>query len=413
MSQSAQILVLAVFVAVYVGMAFGRWPGLRLDRTGIAMLGAIVLYVAGVVDGPAILKAIDFPTLVVLFGLMVLSAAFATSGFYDRLAGAIAHADASSGTLLMIVVVVGGVLSAILANDVVVWAMTPLLCQGLAARGLDPRPYLIGLASAANAGSAATIIGNPQNILIASVGRLEFWPFLQACGLPALIGLVVTYLVVRVQWHAALATAPREDVQFHQAPIVRGRLIKAALLTVVLVAGFTTPIPHTITVLAIAGIVMCSRRLETARIVELVDWGLLLLFAGLFVVTAALAATGLPSIAMAELRQLGLLPDRLAVLAPLSLVGSNTIGNVPLVMLILGILPDLPPHALMALAALSTLAGNLFLVGSLANIITVERAKEHGVTLGFLDHARSGVPITLISMALACLWLWAAGYAAF
>jgi Na+/H+ antiporter NhaD/arsenite permease-like protein len=403
-------LVLATFVAVYLGMALGRWPGLKIDRTGIALLGAIVLFSAGPVSAERVLAAIDFPTLIVLFGLMVLSAQFAACGFYDRVAAGIASTDARPATILLVVIVVAGLLSAILANDVVVWAITPLLCRGLIARGLDPRPFLIALTGAANAGSAATLIGNPQNILIGSVGQLEFWPFAAACTPPAIAGLAAVWLVVRWQWRDALAARPVNGEALPVPPVQRSALLKACFWTIVLMAGFTTPIPHTTTVLVVAGALLVSRTMATKQLLGLVDWHLLVLFGGLFVVTAALADTGLPAIAVERLEQAGLLPDRLAVLAPLALLGSNTIGNVPIVMLILGILPDLPDGALYALASLATLAGNLLIIGSLANIITVERAREAGVRLGFLEHARAGIPMTILAQALAILWLYLAGY---
>ena len=177
-------LVLAVFTAVYLGMALGRWPGLMLDRTGIALVGAILLVLAGAVSGEEVRAAIDVPTLVVLFGLMVLSAQFAACGFYAWCSRKIALTPAGPSRLLALTVVTAGLLSAVLANDVVVFAMTPMLATGLLRRGLDPRPFLIALASAANAGSAATIIGNPQNILIGQTGGLDFWTFLAACGPP-------------------------------------------------------------------------------------------------------------------------------------------------------------------------------------------------------------------------------------
>ncbi|WP_159716624.1 anion transporter [Geminicoccus flavidas] len=409
------LLVVASFLAVYAGMALGRWPGLRIDRTGIALLGAIVLFATEAVSPARVLAAIDFPTLVILFGLMVLSAQFAAAGFYDRVAWTIAATRASPATILVVVVVVPGILSAVLANDVVVWAITPLLCQGLLVRGLDPRPYLIALTGAANAGSAATLIGNPQNILIGSVGGLEFWDFAAACTPPALAGLAAVWLVVRWQWRSALVERPAEpgtrgSEPVDRPPVARGAMIKAMFWAAVLLAGFTTPIPHTTTVLVVAGALLVSRRMATRQLLGLVDWHLLVLFGGLFVVTAALADTGLPAIAIARLEVMGLLPDRLAVLAPLALVGSNTIGNVPIVMLILGILPDLPDGALYALASLSTLAGNFLIIGSLANIITVERAAEAGVRLGFLEHARAGIPMTLLAQAAAVSWLWLAGY---
>ena len=172
MTPPSALFVVIVFAAVYAGMALGRWPGLRVDRTGIALLGAIVLYIGGAVSGEGVLLAIDFPTLIVLFGLMILSGQFAVCGFYDWCSARIAGSRAPPAVILALTVAVAGGLSAVLANGVIVFAMTPLLCAGLKSRGLDPRPHLIALAGGANAGSAATLIGNPQNILIGQVGRL-------------------------------------------------------------------------------------------------------------------------------------------------------------------------------------------------------------------------------------------------
>ena len=403
-------LVLAIFGVVYLGMALGRWPGLRIDRTGIALLGAIALFIVGAVTPARIVAAVDFPTLFILFGLMVLSAQFAACGFYDRIAARVAGSAVSPATIVAVIVVVAGLLSAVLANDVVVWAITPLLCRGLQARGLDPRPHLIALAGAANAGSAATLIGNPQNILIGSVGHLDFWPFALACAPPAVGGLLSVWAVVRWQWRAELAKATPIGERIDLPPVQRGQLLKACFWLVALVLGFATRLPHVTTCLVVAGGILISRRIATERLLSRVDWNLLVLFAGLFVVTAALADTGLPAVLLQRVEQMGLLPNRLSVLAPLALLGSNTIGNVPIVMLILGILRDLPTGALYALAVLSTLAGNLLIIGSLANIITVERAREAGVVLGFADHARSGIPMTVLAMTIAVLWLFFAGY---
>src|SRR5262245_64053472 len=156
--QAPTLLVIAISLSVYIGMALGRWPGLKIDRTGIAVLGAIVLYSTGAVGDAMVLQAIDFPTLVVLFGLMVLSAQFAACGFYDWCSARIAATQASPAAILALTVAVAGVLSAVLANDIVVFAMTPMLVKGLGARRLDPCPYLIALASAGIAGSTATVI---------------------------------------------------------------------------------------------------------------------------------------------------------------------------------------------------------------------------------------------------------------
>jgi Na+/H+ antiporter NhaD/arsenite permease-like protein len=402
--QYTTLLVVATFLAVYVGMALGRWPGLKIDRTGIAVLGAIVLYSTGVVSNTMVLQAIDFPTLIVLFGLMVLSAQFAASGFYDWCSARIAATRASPVAILALTVSVAGALSAVLANDVVVFAMTPMLITGLSRRGLDPRPYLIALASSANAGSTATVIGNPQNILIGQVGRLDFWGFVAACGPPALLALIAVFAVVSIVWRRTLSNRSGRGGEIKIPPMDHFGVGKGVVAAAVLLALFGTRLPHVSDVLLVTGVLLISRRLATLNILGLVDWHLLVLFGGLFIVTAALAETTLPDDALAALAASGINPKGLPSMVLLTLFGSNTLGNVPTVVLLTTVLKGLPTEMLYAMAALSTLAGNLLIVGSLANIIVVERAKQAGVTLGFMEHARCGIPIAVVSLSLTVAW---------
>ena len=286
--------IVALFAATYFGMALGRFPGLRIDRTGIALVAAILLLGIGALDSRQVVEAIDFPTLFILFGLMVLSAQYAASGFYDWCALRVAQAAQSPAQLLGVTVVVGGGLSAVLANDVVVFAMTPMLCVGLKARGLDPRPYLIALAGAANAGSAATVIGNPQNILIGQMGHLDFWRFLGVCGVPALVGLALVYGVVWLMWRNRFGV-PSSTNAVERAALDRAQLGKAVAATVALLALFATPLPQETGGLLVAGAMLVSRRLATRGMLGMVDWHLLVLFAALFAVNHALGLTGLPA----------------------------------------------------------------------------------------------------------------------
>jgi Na+/H+ antiporter NhaD/arsenite permease-like protein len=286
-----------------------------------------------------------------------------------------------------------------------------MLCAGLMRRGLDPRPFVIALAGGANAGSAATIIGNPQNILIGEVGELDFWRFLLACAPPALAGLACVHLVVWWQWRKRFAAEGERSAGLAPPELDRSGLAKALFATLLLLIMFATPLPHVSGVLLVAGFLLISRRLATRTMLGLVDWHLLVLFGGLFVVTSALATTGLPDRALGWLAASGLGLDRLALLAPLTLIGANSIGNVPLVVLLLAVAPDLGEGAFYALAVLSTLAGNLLVVGSLANIIAVERARDAGVELSFAEHARCGVPMTLLSLLFGLAWLLAMGHA--
>lgn len=398
-----QPLIIGVFICVYLMMAAGRIPGLAMDRTAFAVIGAIVLFLAGAVDGADVLSAIDFGTLSLLFALMVVSAQFSGSGFYDLCAARIASGRLSPSGLLLLVVMVSGALSALLANDVVVFAMTPLLCRGLAGRGIDPRPYVIALAAASNAGSAATVIGNPQNILIGQAGNMDFWSFFLHCAPPALACLLIVHLTVALVWRGVLSRTPEGYVktEYHHD---RGATLKGLLAVAVLIVLFSTPLPHETGALAVACVLLVSRKMSTRTILSRIDWSLLLLFAGLFVVTDALSATGFWEWAYAATKAVADAGDRGFSLLVLSLVGSNTIGNVPAVTLIVRILQDTDQLTLQRLAVFSTLAGNFLLLGSLANIITVERAAREGVRIGFLEHARCGVPMTLASMGFA--WAW-------
>ncbi len=272
-----QAEIVVIFALTYVGMALGRFPGLRLDRAGIALLAAIAIYAFGLAPPSRILPAIDFPTLLILFVLMLVSGKLGVSGFYDWCALRIGRADASPTALLALVVVVTGGLSALLTNDVVVFALTPLLCRGIRQRGLDPRPYLIALAGASNAGSAATAIGNPQNVLIAQVGKLPFLPFVAACGVPALLGLASVFAVVWLVWRKRLVTG-EEQTPPPPPRVDRRHMLKGWAAVVGIVVVLIAPVHHVAGVAGIAGLLLLSRRIETRRMLGLVDWPLLVLF---------------------------------------------------------------------------------------------------------------------------------------
>ncbi len=402
-------VVLAIFAATYVAMAIGRIPGLRTDRAGAALVAATaVIAVTGTDLGQAV-GWVDLPTLALLFGLMVLSAQFGISGFYEYCADRITHAGGSPQRLLAATILVSAALSAVLANDIIAFAVPPLLCLGLQARRLNPVPFLIGLAAATNVGSAATVIGNPQNILIGQVGALDFWRFIAICGVPALAGLAVIQAVVCWLWRGRWDLANDATAGDRRATLQRGPLLKAAVAAAALLIAFGAGAPRDLAALLVAAALFASRRVETRALVGAVDWSLLMLFGGLFIVTGAVADLPETRTLFQDLAGSGLLPDRLSILAPLTLVMSNTIGNVPCVILLLQVWEQPPQEALYGLALLSTLAGNLLLTGSLANLIVAERAASVGVRLPFLAHARAGVPITLATSVIAALWLWLLG----
>jgi len=396
--------VLVVFVFVYAGMLLGEIPGLALDRTGAALLGAIALVATEHLSPEAAWRAVDVPTLGLLFGLMVVSAQLRLGGFYSAVTRRIAAAAVSPDALLALLVAAAGVLSAALANDVVCLAMAPIVVQACAHARLDARPFLLGLAAAANVGSAATLIGNPQNMLIGQVLHLSFPAYLVDGGVPAVAGLVVVWLVVRWRvggrWQGRVA-----EVAVATPPLDRWQATKGiAVLAAVVVVFLCSDWPRDVVALAAAGVLLTSRRLASREMLALVDWQLLVLFMALFMVNHALVASGTfatlehgLAAAGLDLRQPGWLFAAVVVL-------SNLVSNVPAVMLLLPAAHG--PIAGPVLALGSTLAGNLLLVGSIANLIVVDQAARCGMPIGWREHARVGVPVTAATLALAAAWLW-------
>jgi Na+/H+ antiporter NhaD/arsenite permease-like protein len=402
-------IVLLILILTYIGMAAGRIAWLQVDRTGIALLAVIALLASGEMTLDDFGSAVDLPTLAFLFAMMIISAQFAESGFIDLCARTITETRHGTATLLALTVAIGGGLSAILANDILIIAISPLLIAGAQSRGLDPRPLVIALAAATNAGSAATLIGNPQNILIGALGRLDFWTFLTICAVPAMFTLIVVFLVVWLQWRTRIsqtvlaATLDPPPITVH--PLDRNQTIKGAVAVLVLLVLFATPLPRETGALIIAALLLASRKITSRTMIAAVDWPLLLLVACLFGITGALNQSGIAAQILDFLTAHGLLPNSLVLLTPYSLVASDTIGGVPAAMLFLQLWPSAPPGVFYALALLSSLAGNLLLTGSLTNVLIAERADRMGARLTFAEHARAGVPIAIISIGFAVFWL--------
>lgn len=405
MGTGAQNTILLVFVFVYSGMILGGIPGFALDRTGIALLGAIVLLATEVVTAEAAWRAVDVPTIGLLFGLMVVSAQFRLGGFYSRMTRNLAALEVGPRTLLALLIGLSALLSALLCNDIVCLAMAPILVEGCCRRGLNPKPFLLALACAANIGSAATLIGNPQNMLIGQTLHLSFAGYFAWAIGPTLLGLVVVWGVIallsRGQFHAEELIPSVTAPTFNPWQSGKGLLVLSGLV----LAFFLIPMPREVLALGAAGMLLASRRMHTRQILGLVDWHLLVLFAGLFIVNHALQSTGLLEAAMALMRNAGLPVEHPACLFGVAALLSNIVSNVPATMLLLPAATH--PIAGPVLALSSTLAGNLLIVGSIANIIVVDQAQHLGIRISWRDHARVGIPVTLLTLVVAGGWLWA------
>ncbi len=400
-------VVIGIFVFVYLGMFLGRIPGLALDRTGVALIGAIAVLAFERLTEAEAEGAVDVSTLALLFGLMVVSAQLRLGGFYTFVARRVGDAKLRPEALLALLVGVAGLLSAVLVNDVVCFAMTPVLVETSAHHRLNPRPFLLALACSANVGSAATLIGNPQNILIGQVLKLSFRGYLATAIVPTLLGLVIVWGLVarayRGRWHEGVG---RVDVEVEAPPLDAWQAGKGLLVAALLVLAFLlTDLPRDLVPLALAGVLLMSRKFASRRMLGMVDWHLLVLFIGLFLVNAAFAKSGALAALAGGLARAGVDTTRPALLLPVTVVLSNLVSNVPAIMLLLPT-AHAAPLAGPILALGSTFAGNLLMVGSVANMIVADRAGQAGVAIGWREHARVGVPVTLSTLLVAAAWLW-------
>ncbi len=396
--------VLVIFCFVYLGLIAGALPGLAVDRSGIALLGAIALVSLGVVTPAAAWNAIDVPTVALLFGLMVVSSQFRLSGFYGALTKRFSRVDLSAERLLLLLIVTSGVLSALLVNDIVCLALAPIVVEIATARRLDPVPFLLGIAAGSNVGSAATLIGNPQNMLIGQQLQLSFAGYLADAGVVAVLGLFATWWVIarayRGKFERESPAFVADKSSFDAWQTGKGVVVLALVITAFLFG----PWPREVVALTAAGVMLLSRKLASGKFIGLIDWSLLIMFVGLFVAHHAFEVTGLGPGALASAAAHGVDLSNPIVLFFATPLLSNLVSNVPAVMLLLPAAKH--PLAGPILALSSTLAGNLMLVGSIANLIVVEQAARLGIKISWREHARVGLPITLITLAIAAVWLW-------
>ena len=404
--------ILLVFGVVYLGMILGGLPFLSLDRTGIALLGAIALIGTGALSLEEAWQAVHVPTLILLFAFMVVSAQLRMGGFYTWVTHKTGHLALSPPKLLAALIAIVAALSAVFSNDVICLAMAPVLIDVCLTRRLNPIPFLLALACSANVGSALTLIGNPQNMLIGERLHLSFSRYLSEAALPVVLGLCVVWALIAWRTHGiwtlsadeAATDAPPPHVEpaprVDQWQTAKGLSVAA----VVFVLFLTAPFPREVIALTAAGVLMMSRKLHSRKMLGLVDWQLLVLFVGLFVVNHALEKTGLMHQAVARLAAYGMDLHEPLPLFVASFALSNIVSNVPAVMLLLPAATHELAGPLLALA--STLAGNLLIVGSIANIIVVDAAQRRGLIIDWKRHARTGIPVTLATLAIAWFYLW-------
>jgi Na+/H+ antiporter NhaD/arsenite permease-like protein len=407
MIEHVHSIAFTIFAITYAGVALGGIPGLVIDRTGIAILGAASMVVFGVLTTTEAVDSIDIPTILLLYSLMVVSSQFRLGGFYTKAALKLTEFMGNPRKFLLLTMLVSAGLSAVLTNDIICLAFTPVLTVSLVNAGLNPIPFLIGLSVSSNIGSAATIIGNPQNMLIGQSGRLHFGEFFMWCAPPAMISLLTSFFIISIAYKNRFTmTKGFAKVSEGQWPSFdRHQTTKGIIALSVLILLFFTAVPRELTAIAIAGLLLCSRKLETRSILGFVDWHLITLFCGLFIVVKGIEITGIPLEAVKNLKESGFDIQSPYILTTVSIFLSNFVSNVPAVMLITKFL-DADNHSQWFILALSsTFAGNLITVGSIANLIVIEKAKELGVSISFAEHAKIGIAVTLSSFVITFLYI--------
>lgn len=402
-----------IFLLTYMGIALGRIPGLNLDRNGIALLGAIAMTASGAVSLEKAVKSIDVPTIVLLYSLMVISAQLRLGGFYTRMAERISTALKKPKFFLALLMGVSAIMSALLANDIICLAFTPVLAYALLSAGMNPVPFLIALAMSSNAGSAATIIGNPQNMLIGQTGGLHFASFTSWCLPPSIAALFLIYAIICLLYRKDLVNNAKHKnesritaTEHHEVwpDFDPWQSFKGILAVIITLGLFFTNIPRELSALTVAGILLCSRKMESKEILGLIDWNLITLFCALFVVIQGMEDAGLPVFLMKKLAETGADLTNIFNLTAISTILSNLVSNVPASMLLIKFLNKADPNDWYVLSVSSTFAGNLILIGSIANLIVVEQASRFGIHISFREHAKTGVPATLLSVIVLVLW---------
>ena len=397
---------LAIFALTYLGIALGHVPGLKLNRTGIALLGAIAIIIFSRMPTTSVVGLVNWPTILLLFGFFVISAQLRLSGFFGLVANAIAARLDNPARFLFDLMLVTAGLSAFLNHDIVCFVFAPVVAAALIRRKINPVPFLIALAIASNIGAAATFVGNPQNMLIAEVAGLDFGPYALWCMAPVLFALACAYAIIWLmsRHHLTCSVPLPDDGEHYAQPFNRLHTIKGLVILVLVIAFFFTRIPKEITALTAAAVHLASPRFRTEDILKLVDWSILVLFMGLFVVTGAFQATGYGDHVVQWLAQAGWNLHSPSILAVVTALLSNLINNAAAVLLLVKVVDVTNPTTAYVLALANSFGGSLIIIGSVSNIIVVQQARELGIKISFRDFARLGVPVTLAALAGLLAW---------
>ena len=399
-AETKEVLAIVIFGFTYLLISGRRLKILPLNRPAAALLGAVLMVACGVMTPERVYRSVDYDTLVLLLGMMFISAYLFLAGFFDWASDWILRVAKTPQSLLLYLICTSGILSALLVNDTVCLMLTPLVVAVMVRGKLPLAPYLLALALSANVGSVATLVGNPQNMIIGHLSGIPFLRFSAALLPVAVVGLAIQYAVLLFGFRKTLAQVVIHRLETRPRPLDRRLLAMTGVVLGLVFVGFVAGLNLAWTALAGGALVMVLARRDTHEVLKLVDWHLLVFFAALFVVVEGLNGTGLPDQVYGKVR--GVFGTTAGSqgwnLAWFSALGSNVFSNVPFVLVAgkwIGNFAD-PELMWKVMALATTLAGNLTILGSVANIIVVESARGHA-EVGFWDYARFGIPVTILT----------------
>ena len=385
-------------------LAVGRVPGLRVDRTGACIIGASLMMAFDVLTLEEAYAAVNHDTILLLFGFMIVVANLRLSGFFSLVAEWVVEHAHRPVMLLAGIVGVAGVFSAFFVNDTMCLVLTPLVLEITARLKRNAVPYLLAVAMAANIGSVATITGNPQNMMIGSFSGIPYRAFAAALSPVAAAGLVLTVVLIAVMYRREFWKAETVTLERRRVRVQRGLMWKSLAASAGMLVFFFAGWPVAKVALITGALLLVTRRLKPERIYREVDWPLLVMFVGLFIVVAGVEKTSLPGDLFQASQKFHL--ERTWVLSAFAALLSNLVSNVPAVLVFKPFVAHMsdPQKTWLTLAMATTLAGNLTVLGSVANLIVVQRAQAE-VKIGFWEYCKVGAPLTVLTIAAGVFWL--------
>lgn len=403
-------LILIIFIVTYILITVQRIPGLRIDRPSGVTIGSTLLLLTGLLTVREAYSFVDWDVITFLLGMMVIIAYLEFSGFFEHTALWLVRISPSTHHLLATTIISCALLSALFVNDTICLLFTPILLRATSYLKLNPLPYLIAIATASNIGSALTITGNPQNMYIGVQSNIPFLKFIWIMAVPVAAGLMADYAVIRLLFRKDIHRSPLPPIHIEAAPLKKPLMIKALLVLGIVLALFIAGMGYPLAVLVGMSMIFIIGRVPPREVLTHVNWPLLLFFAGLFVVMGAFEKAGYMTAILTSTSQYFSgdgFGSRIGLSCFTALL-SNVVSNVPAVILIqpVGSHFGFSDGFWILLAMASTFAGNLTLIGSVANLIVAEKAQAMDIDLGFMDYLKAGLPVTLITLIFGTLWLY-------